>query len=183
MANRVLFIQGGSEGAYDADAALVANLREKLSPSYDVRYPIMPNEDEPDYSAWKQKILDELAAIGDDVVLVGHSIGASVIAKLLTEQTFEQAVRAVFLISTPFWYDHEFWHWDEVKLPPDASASIPKNMPLYLYHGRSDESVPFDHMKMYAKALPQAILRPLDNRDHQVNEDLSEVARDIRALQ
>lgn len=183
MTNQVLFIQGGSDGAYGADAALVANLREKLGPSYTVRYPIMPNEDEPEYSAWKQKILDELAAMGDGVVLVGHSIGASVIAKLLTEQTFGQALRAVLLISTPFWYDHEFWRWDEGRLPKDASASIPKDMPLYLYHGRSDESVPFDHVKMYAKALPQAILRPLDNRDHQLNEDLSEVAQDIRALQ
>ena len=177
----VLFIQGGSAGAYDADTALVASLREKLGPSYDLRYPKLPNEDEPEYAAWKQRILDELDTMGDGAVLVGHSIGASVIAKVLTERSFDRSIRAVFLISTPFWYDHDFWHWDEVKLAPDASKSFPK-VPLYLYHGRVDESVPFDHIKMYAKALPQAILRPLDDRDHQLNDDLSEVARDIRAL-
>lgn len=181
MTTPVLFIQGGSEGAYDADAVLVASLREKLGPGYEVRYPRMPNEDEPEYEVWKQKISDELDAMGAGVVLAGHSIGASVIARMLTEKTFDRTVRAVFLMSAPFWYDHDFWHWDEVKLPADASVSFPK-VPLFLYHGRADQSVPFEHMTMYAKALPQAILRPLENRDHQLNGDLSEVAQDIRAL-
>ena len=182
MLKPVLFIQGGSKGAYDADAKLVANLRTNLGANYEVRYPRMPNEDEPDYHAWKRRIIEELAALGDGTVLVGHSIGASVVAKVLTEKTLPDSIRGVFLISTPFWYDHDFWHWDEVKLTEDASSRMPKHVPLFFYHGRVDESVPFDHMKMYASALPQAILRPLDNRDHQLNEDLSEVAQDILAL-
>ncbi len=182
MTTRVLFIQGGSDGAYDADAKLAESLRKNLGDNYEVRYPKLPNEDEPEYRVWKERILKELATMGDGAVLVGHSIGASVIAKILTEENLKPSIRGVFLISTPFWYDHEFWHWDDVKLPNDASTRIPKDIPLYLYHGRADDSVPFDHMKMYAKALPQAILRPLDNRDHQLNEDLREVAQDIRAL-
>jgi hypothetical protein len=41
---QMLFVQGGSEGAYDEDAKLVANLRSALGPGYVVRYPVMPNE-------------------------------------------------------------------------------------------------------------------------------------------
>jgi predicted alpha/beta hydrolase family esterase len=182
MTKQVLFIQGGSEGAYAADAKLAASLRTKLGPSFNVRYPSMPDEDEPEYHVWKQRILQELAAMGDDAFLVGHSIGASVVIKLLTEADLERSVRAVFLVSTPFWYDHEFWRWDEVKLPDEASTLVPTGLPIHFYHGRADESVPFNHMGMYAKALPNAIFHPLEGRDHQLNDDLSEVASAILAM-
>lgn len=182
MAKQVLFIHGGGGGAYAEDAKLASNLREKLGSNYHVHYPKMPHEEEPDYNVWKQVISDELAALEHRAILVGHSIGASVLIKLLTETSLPRSVRAVFLISAPFWYDHDFWRWDEVKLPEDASKLVPNGLHVYLYHGRADESVPFSHMEMYAKALPQAILRPLDGRNHQLNDDLSEVAKDIREL-
>ena len=55
-------------------------------------------------------------------------------------------------------------------------------VPVFLYHGRDDEIVPFAHAGLYAKALPHAVVRPLDGRNHQLNDDLSEVAADIRRL-
>ena len=179
MTKQVLFVQGGSEGAYNADLKLVASLREKLGPSFNVRYPMMPDEDDPAYRVWKQRILEELAAMGDGAILVGHSIGGSVLIKLLTEENLEQLVRAAFLISTPFWYDHEFWRWDEVRLSKDASSMLPEDTTVYLFHSRADQFVPFAHAEMYAQALPQLILRPLDGRDHQLNGDLTEVAHEI----
>ena len=182
MTKQVLFVQGGSEGAYTADLKLAASLREKLGPGFNVRYPMMPDEDDPAYRVWKQRILEELAAMGDGAILVGHSIGGSVLIKLLTEEKLEQSVRAVFLVSAPFWYDDDFWRWDEVRLSKDAASRLPRDTPVYLYHGRADQSVPFAHAEMYAKALPQVILRPLDGRDHQLNDDLSEVADEIRRL-
>jgi hypothetical protein len=42
--------------------------------------------------------------------------------------------------------------------------------------------VPFAHLKMYAAMFPQATVRPLDGHNHQVNDDLSAVARDIKTL-
>jgi hypothetical protein len=45
-----------------------------------------------------------------------------------------------------------------------------------------DKIVPFSHLDLYATALPQAFTRRLAGRDHQLNNDLSEVARDIRGL-
>jgi hypothetical protein len=182
MANQVLFVHGAGGGAYDEDARLAANLAEKLGPSYNVRYPMMPNEVDPDYKVWKQRIYEELAAMGNGAILVGHSIGASVVIKLLTDRDLEQQLAGVFLIATPFWYDHEIWRWEDVELPADAATRLPSGMPLFLYHGREDEVVPFTYVEMYASALPQAIVRPLDGRNHQLNDELTEVANDIRQL-
>ena len=54
-------------------------------------------------------------------------------------------------------------------------------MPLHFYHGE-DDKVPVAHVDMYAKLLPQAVVQRLPGRDHQLNGDMSEVARDIEEL-
>jgi hypothetical protein len=38
------------------------------------------------------------------------------------------------------------------------------------------------HAELSAKAIPQAVLRKLAGRDHQLNNDMSEVAADILEL-
>ena len=174
----LLFVQGGSAGAYAADAELATSLQRALGAGYAVRYPAMPNEDDPDYQAWKAEILNQLKTMGPDAILVGHSIGASVIIKLLTEEV--PAVNGVFLIATPFWHDDDFWQWKEAQLPADAAARVPKTVPLFFYHGRADESVPIAHLEMYVRLFPGATVRRLDGMDHQLKGDLSVVAEDIK---
>jgi predicted alpha/beta hydrolase family esterase len=182
MARQVLFVHGGGGGSYDADAKLVASLRDRLGADHVVRYPEMPNEEEPDYETWKTVINGELAAMGPGAILVGHSIGASVIIRAVVDGGVEQPLAGVFLLAAPFWYDDDFWHWKEVELPGNAAERISDGVPVFLYHGRQDEVVPFSHVEMYARALPQATVRPLDGRNHQLDDDLTEVARDIMLL-
>jgi hypothetical protein len=182
MTQSVLFIHGGGEGAHAWDARLVSSLEQKLGPAYQVRYPKMPDEAEPEYAAWKRRICEELAALGKGVFLVGHSIGASMLIKLLSEGPPQQSIAGVFLLSGPFWHD-EGWRWKELELPADVADRIPKGVPVFLYHGREDADVPFSHLELYAKALPRAVVRALDGRDHQLNDDLTEVAQDIKGSQ
>lgn len=179
---RVLFVHGAGEGAHAADAKLVASLREKLGRGFEVRYPLLPNESDPEYAAWKQSIAGELATIGNGALLVGHSIGASVLIKCLADGGFRQSIAGVFLVAAPFWHDHEVWRWKEAELPQDAADRLPRELPMFLYHGREDEIVPFSHLAMYAKLLPDATVRALDGRDHQVHEDLTEVADDVKRV-
>jgi len=179
MTNQILFIHGGGGGAFKADALLAASLHTNLGADYHVRYPEMPNDEEPDIQIWKRIILDHAREIGERAILAGHSIGASVLLKIFTEPGDKPPIAGLFSISAPFWHDHEVWRWDEVKLSPDATQHFPRDTPLFLYHGEADETVPIAHLDMYAAALPFAQLRRLPNRDHQLNEDLSEIARDI----
>lgn len=180
MKIHVLFLQGASKGAYKADALLADSLRKNLGAAYEVRYPALPNEDEPDYQAWKSRILAELTDMGADAILVGHSIGASVAIKLLTEE--KPALAGVFLIASPFWHNDDFWHWEDAQLPEDARSKLPKGLPLFIYHGDEDEVVPFSHFAMYSEAFPRATIRRLAGRGHQLDNDLGDVARDIKAL-
>ena len=102
MKRQVLFIHGGGgQEAYEEDEKLAADLRDVLGDAYAVRYPKMPVNHE--YEAWREQIARELAALGWDVVLVGHSLGASILLKYLSEEELEKPVAGIFLIAPPYW--------------------------------------------------------------------------------
>lgn len=181
MRKRVLFIHGGGEGAYEEDRNLALSLQDALGAAYDVQVPKMPNEDRPEYEAWKERITKELDALGGEVILVGHSLGASVLLKYLSEEEVEKHVVGLFLVATPYW-GVEDWEVDEYALREDFASKIPKEMLVFLYHSRDDEVVPFAHAALYAEKLPRATVQEFDDRGHQFDDDLSEVARDIGRL-
>jgi uncharacterized protein len=181
MKKQVLFVQGGGEGAYQEDKILAENLRDVLGAAFDVRYPKMPDEASPDSEAWKVTIARELAALDGEVVLVGHSVGAFVLLKYLSEEAVEKPVEGLFLIAAPF-VGTEGWQVEEDALPEDFASKLPEGLPVFLYHSRDDEWVPFAHLALYAEKLPQATVHEFDGRGHQFDGDLSEVARDIKEL-
>lgn len=179
---RVLFVHGGGEGAHEADKKLAANLREALGTAYDVRCPKMPDEDGPEYVAWRDRISQELAALDGEVILVGHSLGGSILLKHLSEETMEKPVAGLFLVAPPYW-GTEDWEVGEYELREDFASRLPGDLPIFLYHSRDDEFVPFEHLALYAQKLPRATIREFDGRGHQFEDDMSEVARDIGRLQ
>jgi predicted alpha/beta hydrolase family esterase len=181
MKTQILFIQGGGEGAYREDALLAASLAKELGADCEVRYPEMPNEASPDYSAWRGRLAQELATMEGEVILVGHSLGASVLVKFLAEDHSGRAIAGIVLIAAPF-IGEGGWEGDDLQLPASIGDRLPKNVPLHLYHGRDDETVPFTHLGLYARELPNAVVHRLEGRNHQLNNDLSEVARDIQPL-
>ncbi len=62
------------------------------------------------------------------------------------------------------------------------SHNWPQATPVYLYQGSKDDTAPCAHADLYKEAIPQAHVRKLEGRDHQLNDDLSEVAADIRRI-
>lgn len=180
MKKYVLFIHGAGEGAYEEDRLLVASLQNALGSAYVVRYPRMPNEESPEYADWKPQIALELAALDGELTLVGHSVGGSVLLKYLSEERVEQPIAGLFLLAAPYWGADEFWKWDEVRLPEDVAAKLASIRRISLYHSRDDDIVPFAHLALYAARLPQATIREVDGRGHQLGNDLADVAEDIR---
>ena len=176
----VLFVQGGGKGAHDEDAMLAASLQRALGGDYKVHFPRMPDEDDPDVRTWKQAISDELSRLGEKPVLVGHSVGGSMLLKYLSEEEVSKPLGGLFLLAAPSW-DKDKWNFADLKLPRDIDkrlASIPR---IFLYHSRDDATVPFGHLALHAARLPKATVREVEGRGHQFGNDLSDVARDIRS--
>lgn len=183
MKQVVLFIHGAGDEAYVSDTPLADSLRAALGDDYEVRYPRMMTKGSMGYDAWKETILDELASLSPDAaapVLVGHSFGGSVLLKLLSE-TETIPVAGLFLVAVPFWGAPD-WEVDDYTLADDFASRLPRPLPVFLYHSRDDDEVPFEHVMRYAQRLPDATLRTFDSGGHQLNDDLSAVAADIAAL-
>jgi predicted alpha/beta hydrolase family esterase len=181
MKQTILFIHGGGEGAYAEDQPMAASLQTALGPTYDVQYPAMPDPDRPGIEAWKNQIARSLADMEGEVILVGHSLGASMLLKYLSEEQVDQPITGVFLMAPPYW-GVEDWDVSEYLLRDDFAAKLPDGLSLFFYHSRDDEWVPFEHLALYREQLPQATIREFDDGGHQLNNDLSEVAQDIKRL-
>jgi predicted alpha/beta hydrolase family esterase len=203
MARQVLFIQGGGAGVHDGwDDKLVASLKRELGPEVEVRYPRMPNEDDPKFAEWKVAIGREIAKLDDGAILVGHSLGGTLLIHALAEVCScegrspdsysragplpaqgnkKQRIGAIILISAPF-IGEGGWSSDEIEAKPDLGARLPSGVPVHLFHGQKDETAPPAHADLYAKAIPQAQVHRLADRGHQLNNDLSEVAGVVRGI-
>jgi predicted alpha/beta hydrolase family esterase len=181
MSKEIVFIHGGGgQEDFEADALLADSLRKNLGDSYTVHYPFLPENSEPDFGRMKQ-ISEALSEIEGDVILVGHSLGASMILKFLSENSPHKKISGIFLLSTPFWSGDEDWK-QGLKLKNDFEDHLPKEVPVFLYHCLDDEVVSFEHFRLYAQHLPKATLREIKSGGHQLNNDLRIVARDILVL-
>jgi len=182
MKIQVLFVQGGGESAHDEwDNKLVDSLAAHLGSGYAVRYPRMPDEANPNYARWKGALGEELAKLNEGSVVVGHSLGGTILVNALAESPPDCALGAIGLIAVPF-VGPGGWPSEEIAPRSDLGASLPLGVPVLIYHGTKDETAPVAHADLYAKVTPQARVRRLEGRDHQLNNDLAEVAADILRL-
>lgn len=140
----VLFIHGGGDDGYEADAKLAASLRAELGATYHVRYPRMPDAPAPDFG-WGAKIATEIGALNGKLFLVGHSLGASMLLKYLSEHDVEQPIAGLFLIATPFWSGDEDWV-QGLMLPASFPETLPKGVPIFFYYAEDDEEIDITHL-------------------------------------
>lgn len=182
MKYQVLFFHGGAgQEDYEADAKLVDSLTSKLGVKYSVQYSLLPKEEAPDFGRRKQ-IGDAISLHDDEVILVGHSLGASMLLAYLSENKVEKKIAGVFLLATPFWKGDEDWV-KPLQLQRDFAAKLSKEIPLFFYHCCDDEEVPFAHLATYRKEIPWASFLEIPSGGHQFNNDLTIVANDIKALE
>jgi predicted alpha/beta hydrolase family esterase len=181
MRKQVLFIQGGGNGGYEADAKLVASLQKALGKDYELNYPRMQTDEAAPDFGWLKQIGKEIGKLKDDVILVAHSFGASLLLKYLSENKVSKKIAGIFLMSVPFWSGKEDWV-QGLKLQEDFAGSLPKNSRIFFYHCRDDEEVSFDHLASYRHKLPVATFREIESGGHQLSNNLNLVAKDIKDL-
>jgi pimeloyl-ACP methyl ester carboxylesterase len=179
---QILFIQGGGAGAHDDwDIRLVRSLEGALGPGHEVRYPRMPREDDPSYARWKPALREALAQLDDGAVVVGHSIGGTMLVHALADEPPPHALALIVLVAAPF-VGEGGWPGEELTTPPDLGARLPRGVPVHVFHGAADDTAPPAHADLYGRVIPGARVHRVPGADHQLNDDLSEVAKVIREL-
>jgi predicted alpha/beta hydrolase family esterase len=176
----VLFVQGaGDMREPDGSGGLAGYLADELGSRYKVLAPAMPDPDNPRYRPWRDRIERELAAVGGDPLLVGHSFGGSVLLKYLAEGSYGGRIRGLFLVAVPHW-GAEAWAYEEFAVPDDVASKLGPT-PVFLYHSRDDPEVPFGHFSLYAGLIPKASARSLTGSEHSFVRGLPELVDDIRS--
>jgi predicted alpha/beta hydrolase family esterase len=140
----------------------------------------MPDPDHPRYLAWRNQIEQDLGKLYADALLIGLSLGGSMLLKYLAEGTDPRPIAGLFLVSVP---DFGKQDWElEYSVPDDFASHLPPIRHLFLYHSRSDEAVPFTSLLRYQEHLPQATVRMLDEKPHSFTEGLPLLVQDIKRL-
>lgn len=182
MKRHILFIHSaGSQGMNEGSSNLVAYLKHTLGTACELLYPIMPQPENPRYNLWKTKLEKVLAVPEGQLILIGHSLGGSVLLKYLSENEIRKPVSGLLLIATPYW-GKAGWDIDEFMLNEDFAKRLSHVPRIHLYHSRGDEVVPFDHLGLYRKKLPQAKVSVIEGAEHAFNKGLPEAVRDIKRL-
>jgi predicted alpha/beta hydrolase family esterase len=182
MPKQVLFIHsGGTQGPHEGSDDLVTYLRTMLGSNYNVLYPKMPHPENPEYMMWKVSLDDKLASLEGEVILIGHSLGGSVLLKYLSEEIHNNFISGLFIIAAPYWGKKD-WQVAEYVLQKDFSAKLAGIPKIFLYHSRNDEVVPFKHLGFYAGKLANAVVRKFDSRRHLFSTGIPELIDDIKSI-
>jgi uncharacterized protein len=183
MKKQILFIHcAGTQGDGQGSYYLANHLQDALRGDHDVFCPIMPDSDSPQYLSWRDKLEKQLKALQGEVMLVGHSLGGSVLLKYLSEEQYRLTVTGLFLAAAPYWGIDEDWQNDEYVLKKHFSSELVRIPRIYLYHSRDDDVVPFKHLQHYAQNIPHAAIRELDHCGHYFRSGLPELINDIRNI-
>lgn len=156
-------------------------LQGALGEGFDVIAPRMPNKWNAKYPEWKLWFEKIVALLGDEITLVGHSLGGSFLARYLAENDLPKKLLGLFLVAAAWRGTPEEPLLDFT--PPDDLNQVGEQAKkIFLYHSADDPVVPVSDLDGFRAALPQATVRLLDGRGHINQETFPELESDIRQI-
>jgi len=141
----------------------------------------MPHPDSPDYEPWKQQLASELKHLDGDVLLIGHSLGGSVLLKYLSENQVHFRIKGLYLCASPFW-GMAGWDYEPFTLAPDFAKNLPRIDSVHIYHSKNDVSVSYEHAERYKKELPSSMLHPINGASHAYENGIEQLVYDIKSM-
>lgn len=186
---QIVIIHGGD--SYDSYEEYIKELKateldyERLKPSKrwkdaiverfkdaDILTPTMPNSANAQYSEWKIWFEKIISFLGDDVRLIGHSLGAMFLAKYLHESPLEKPARQLILLAGG--YDGATSGYGSFKL--QSATGLEKSADeIHLMHSRDDFVVPFEELAKFRADLPTATVHEFEDRNHFLDADFPEL--------
>lgn len=183
MAKTVLFIHSaGTQGGKQGSSGFLAILEKALGPGYSIRHPDMPKPEKPEYKDWKVLIGKELSKLETGSILIGHSLGGSVLLKYLAEEQCARTFSALFMVAAPYW-GLPRWNRDDFILERGFSRKVTQVRKIFIFHAKDDKVVSHEHIERYGKTIPHATLREVTGQGHGFDSgECPALLADIRSL-
>lgn len=188
---QLIFIHGGD--SYDTYDEFLRDLvespldYERLRPSAnwkewiiglitdaDILVPRLPNSQNAQYDEWKIYFEKLIPFFGDNVTLIGHSLGAMFLAKYLHEKPLNTPVKRLILLAGG--YDEETERYGSFRIK--SAAGLEKSAEeIHLMHSKDDPVVPYEALEKYVKDLPTAIVHRFEDKNHFLDTTFPELLR------
>ncbi len=156
----------------------------ELQSTYQIIRPIMPNGWDARYKGrkiWFEKIFPYLN--GEDLILVGHSLGGIFLMKYLAENKFPQQIKQLHLVAAviddAYVNDPDKRLMDfifDVEMLPKIQKKIEK---IFIYHSKDDNEVPYSHAEKIQSYLPNAKIISFTDRWHFIEWEFPELLQNI----
>ncbi len=150
--------------------------KEALStqlPDHEVVYASMPNSTNAVFDEWKIYFEKLIPFFGDDVQIIGHSLGAMFLAKYLHENPLQHPVRRLLLVSGGY---SDETNEDLGSFRVNSAIGLEKSaLEVHLFHSTDDPVVPFTELAKFQADLPDALTHTFDNRGHFIDETFPEI--------
>lgn len=157
-------------------------LDKELGKGFEVIRPRMPLQDNAKYQDWKIHFERYIPHLGDQVILIGNSLGGIFLVKYLSENKFPKKILSVYLVCPPF--DDTLPGEDLVggfRLGGDLSLIEQNAKNLTLLFSKDDDTVPTAHAEKYRMKLPNAkiVIYPSKNGHFAISK-FPEIVRMIK---
>ncbi|HEY0010471.1 MAG TPA: alpha/beta hydrolase [Candidatus Paceibacterota bacterium] len=157
-----------------------SGLQEVLGTNYQVILPRMPNSFNAKYGEWSIWFEKYVPLLNDEVILIGHSLGADFLVKYLTENNFPKKIVATVLVAGT--YPNGNRALPEFSIDSSLEHFAKQAGTIFLYHSKDDQVVPYEEVEKYTAALPNAVVRSFEDRGHFNQEEFPELVADIKSL-
>ena len=150
-------------------------LQDKLGDDFEVIAPNMPNKINAKYLEWKIWFEKYFPFLNDEVILVGHSLGGTFLAKYLSENLLPKKIKALLLIAAPFDDEDSDESLNDFALIGPLKKITEQVGKIYLFHSKDDPVVPFDQVNKYKNILPGSEIIVFTDRQHFNQEHFPEL--------
>ena len=158
------------------------SLADDLGMNFEVLFPKMPNGTNASYQEWKIWFERIIPLLGENVILIGHSLGGIFLAKYLSENSFPKKIKTTILVAPPYDDANGGESLKDFKLPTSLSRFAKQGGIIYLIQSKDDPVVPFEQLAKYKKALPNAKILTFEDRGHFKQETFPEIVELIKKL-
>ena len=181
MKYTILLLPGAGLSTVHQEKILADTLKAALGEEFSIICPKMPDADNPSYENWVNVLIEHLKTTRGKIILVGHSLGGSVILKHFSMAPVPSCIIGMVLLGVPFW-KYQDWDVSEFVIADKFLPNFARLDNIYFYYSKDDEVIPFDHYGYYQELMPQSHKRLLSNVDHSYHNAIPNIIEDIQAL-
>lgn len=143
-------------------------------PRADVLQPGFPNKQNAQFHEWEIYFEKLLPLLGNQVSLVGYSLGAMFLAKYLHQKPLKNPVDQLILIAGAY-NDNSNEELGSFAVESAHGLEASANE-VHLFHSQDDPVSPFSELAKYQSDLPTAISHIFTDRNHFFQESFPELA-------